>query len=113
MNYYEILGISKDATNEEIVKAFRLLAKKYHLDLNDSIYAKSKFILIFEAYSILRDPKNVLFTTILRLIKNQNKTNKKLHTQIGKKQHKMKQNNIQKKHIWNLKNIFIAKTWRK
>jgi curved DNA-binding protein CbpA len=55
MNYYEILGVNRYASNTEIAKAFRSLAKEYHPDLNKSYDAKSKFIAIYEAYSILKD----------------------------------------------------------
>ncbi|PKA50023.1 Chaperone protein dnaJ 1, mitochondrial [Apostasia shenzhenica] len=56
-DYYEILGISKNATQEDIKKAFRNLAKKYHPDANrSSPAAKRKFQEIREAYETLRDP---------------------------------------------------------
>lgn len=53
-NYYEILGINFDATQEEIKRAYRLMAKKYHPDISktDTKY----FNLITEAYKILSDP---------------------------------------------------------
>jgi molecular chaperone DnaJ len=56
-DYYTILGIEKDATEEEIKIAFRRLAKKYHPDLNrrDPL-AKDKFIELKKAYDILIDP---------------------------------------------------------
>jgi hypothetical protein len=56
MTYYEILGIDKNTSIDEINRAFRDLAKKYHPDLNKEENAKSKFISIYEAYSILKDP---------------------------------------------------------
>ena len=55
MNYYEILGVTRQASNTEIAKAFRTLAKEYHPDMNRSPDAKAKFIVIYEAYSILKD----------------------------------------------------------
>ncbi|XP_028550198.1 chaperone protein dnaJ 1, mitochondrial [Dendrobium catenatum] len=56
-DYYEILGISNDATPEDIKKAFHNLAKKYHPDANkNSPAAKRKFQEIREAYETLRDP---------------------------------------------------------
>ncbi len=57
-DYYEILGISKDASAQEIKKAYRRLATKYHPDRNpdNSKEAEEKFKQISEAYKILSDP---------------------------------------------------------
>ncbi len=56
-DYYELLGIDKDSTKEEVKKAYRKLAKKYHPDINKTDpHAKEKFIEIKEAYDILVDP---------------------------------------------------------
>lgn len=57
MTYYDILRINKNASLEEINKAFRELAKKYHPDLNKDKNAQRNFIDIYEAYSILKDPE--------------------------------------------------------
>ena len=54
--YYEILGVSETSTQEEIVSAFRSLAKKYHPDLNHDENAKELFEAAYEAYDILKDP---------------------------------------------------------
>lgn len=54
-NYYEILGVSKKATSEEIKKAYRQLAKKWHPDACSDANAHEVFVRITEAYEILID----------------------------------------------------------
>src|SRR5438876_12411436 len=56
-DYYETLGVSKTATDEEIRSAFRKLARKYHPDVaKDKKAAEEKFKEINEAYEVLGDP---------------------------------------------------------
>lgn len=54
-DYYEILGISKTASDDEIKKAYRTLAKKYHPDISKEKDAETKFKEVQEAYQVLSD----------------------------------------------------------
>lgn len=58
-DYYEVLGVAKDAADTDIKKAFRKLARKYHPDLNkdDPKQAEEKFKEVNEAYEVLSDPQ--------------------------------------------------------
>jgi curved DNA-binding protein CbpA len=68
-NLYKVLGLAKGASNEEIKKKYRTLAKQYHPDKNpqDRAAAEQKFIEITQAYEVLGDPeKKVAYDEELR-----------------------------------------------
>lgn len=56
-DYYKILGIPSGANEDEIKKAYRKMALKYHPDKNKEPNAEEKFKEIAEAYDVLSDPK--------------------------------------------------------
>jgi len=57
MNPYEVLGVARQATDEEIKDAYRKLIKQFHPDINKNEDANSKVVLINAAYEILSDPR--------------------------------------------------------
>jgi molecular chaperone DnaJ len=56
-DYYDVLGVSKDADDAELKRAFRELARKYHPDINAGDDAEDRFKEANEAYAVLSDPK--------------------------------------------------------
>ena len=59
-DYYEILGVSRDADSSAIKSAYRKLARKYHPDVNKTKEAEQKFKDINEAYEALSDKAKVI-----------------------------------------------------
>lgn len=56
-DYYKILGIAKSAKDDEVKKAYRKMALRYHPDKNKTIGAEEKFKEVAEAYEVLSDKK--------------------------------------------------------
>src|SRR3954453_13761455 len=56
-DYYETLGVSRDASEEDIRRAYRKLARQYHPDVNKEPDAEDRFKEVAEAYEVLRDPQ--------------------------------------------------------
>ncbi len=55
VDYYQILGVSRDAEKSDVKKAYRKLARKYHPDVNQAANAEDKFKEVNEAYEVLKD----------------------------------------------------------
>src|SRR5690242_13567804 len=56
-DYYETLGVARTASAEDIKKAYRRLARKYHPDVSKEKDAEAKFKQLQEAYEVLKDPE--------------------------------------------------------
>jgi molecular chaperone DnaJ len=56
-DYYEVLGVPRDADEPELKRAFRELARKFHPDVNPGQHAEDRFKEANEAYAVLSDPK--------------------------------------------------------
>lgn len=56
-DYYEILGVQRDASQDEVKQAYRRLARKYHPDVNKDAEAEHRFKEVGEAYEVLKDPE--------------------------------------------------------
>ncbi|NIR30475.1 MAG: DnaJ domain-containing protein [Gammaproteobacteria bacterium] len=56
-DYYNVMGISRDATQEEIKRAYRKLARRYHPDVSKEPDAEERFKEVGEAYEVLKDPQ--------------------------------------------------------
>lgn len=56
-DYYSILGVARDASQDDVKKAYRKLARKYHPDVSKELGAEEKFKEVAEAYEVLKDPE--------------------------------------------------------
>ena len=56
-DYYRILGLERDAGQDEIKRAYRKLARRYHPDVSSETDAEARFKEVNEAYEVLKDPE--------------------------------------------------------
>ena len=70
-DYYEVLGIGREASEEELKKAFRRLALEYHPDRNKQEGASERFKEVSEAYQVLTDPtKRSQYDSMNSIVRN-------------------------------------------
>lgn len=86
MTYYEVLGVLPTANKEQILSAFRRLAKEYHPDRNKSPDASKKFVEIYEAYKILSDDNKRKIYDKTTFVDNQETSNKEYEDFVKKAQ---------------------------
>lgn len=100
--YFKILGLPKTANLEEVKKAYRFLAKKYHPDVSSEPDATKKFIKIAEAYEILTNQKILETLRIIAENEEERKRNyeyyKKLAKEKARKAAEMKYERLRKEH---------------
>ena len=100
--YFKILGLEKSASQEDIKKAYRFLAKKYHPDVSLEDDASKKFIQIAEAYEILTNQK--LLETLRIIAENEEERKrsyeyfKKRAKEVAKQAAEMKYERLKKEH---------------
>ena len=56
-DYYKIMGVARDASQDEIKRTYRKLARKYHPDVSKEKDAETRFKELGEAYEVLKDPE--------------------------------------------------------
>ncbi|HPY42511.1 MAG TPA: DnaJ domain-containing protein, partial [Thiolinea sp.] len=56
-DYYQILGVTKESTQDDIKRSYRKLARKYHPDVSKETDAEERFKEVGEAYEVLKDPE--------------------------------------------------------
>ena len=82
MDYYDILGISKESTKDQIKKAYYKLALKWHPDKNKSKDAENNFKQISEAYQVLMNNQYVMIMINMASIPNKFKSPSDLFSEL-------------------------------